>query len=242
MNRRRNQDTALSVLTPEGIEFTLYPAGLLIRLSAYGIDGIIYIILFFAVQFGISSISFLTGNWFRLLLLFLIEWFYHVFCEIVFRGQSAGKRILGIRVVQSDGSPLNPGSSLLRNLLRFADTFMSLYYIMLLSVTLSPGFRLLGDWVADTLVVYTANAQSPARRADLYWISGFEKTRARRSLSYEEKQAILMFAGRYPRLGPDRAEELARIYVPSLGGDFDGDKGAAGYLLGIAHTLSGSES
>jgi uncharacterized RDD family membrane protein YckC len=240
MREKRGQDTSLSVLTPEGIEFTLYPAGLLIRLCACGIDGIVRVILFGAVVFGIGSFEPFTGTWLTMLTLFVIDWFYHVFCEIVFRGQSVGKRILGIRVVQSDGSPVGPGSALLRNLLRFADTFMFLYYIVFFSIALSPGFRRLGDWAADTLVVYTAASQAPARRVDLAWIGRFEKTRPRRGLSYEEKQAVLMFAGRYPRLGPDRAEELARIYVPSL--RESGDTGNAEYLLGIAHTLSGGEA
>jgi uncharacterized RDD family membrane protein YckC len=241
MRIRQGQDTSLSVLTPEGIAFTLYPAGLLIRLSAYGIDGIIYIFLFFAVRLGIHPIASLTGKWLTMLVIFLLDWFYQVFCEIAFRGQSVGKRILGIRVVGSDGSPVSPGSSLLRNLLRFADTFMFLYHIAFFSVILSPGFRRLGDWAADTLVVYTSGAQAPVRRADLRWISGFEKARPRRGLSYEEKQAILIFAGRYPRLGPDRAEELARIYAPSLREGAEGGRGDAEFLLGIAHTLSGDD-
>jgi uncharacterized RDD family membrane protein YckC len=232
-----DQDTSFSVLTPEGIEFVLYPAGLLIRLAAYGLDSVIQFFLFLAAVFGAGMLEQLTGAWVMMLILFLINWFYHVFCEIMFRGQSAGKRILGLRVVQSDGSPVSPGASLLRNLLRFADSFMFLYHIGLFSAALSPGFRRLGDWAADTLVVYTANAQAPARRAGLDWIGHFKKISPGRALSYEEKQAILSFAGRYPLLGPDRAEELARIYVPSLSDGTEGN--AAEYLLGIAHTLSG---
>ncbi|MDR1211604.1 MAG: RDD family protein [Spirochaetaceae bacterium] len=238
MGSGKNQDTSFSVLTPEGIEFALYPAGLLIRVAACGIDSVVRFFLLLAVRLGVSMVASLTGRWFTMLLWFVISWFYHVFCEIMFRGQSIGKRVLGLRVVQSDGSPVGPGSSLLRNLLRFADNFMGLYYIALFSVTVSPGFRRPGDWAADTLVVYTANAQAPARRADIAWIDRFKKISPGRGLSYEEKQAILSFAGRYPLLGPDRAEELARIYVPSLP---DGpEENTAEYLLGIAHTLSGS--
>jgi hypothetical protein len=117
---------------------------------------------------------------------------------------------------------------------------MFLCHIVFFSVTLSPGFRRPGDWAADTLVVYTANALAPVRRAGLAWIGRFKKISPGRCLSYEEKQAILSFAGRYPLLGPDRAEELARIYVPSVSGV--PEENAAEYLLGIAHTLSGGEA
>jgi uncharacterized RDD family membrane protein YckC len=238
MGLRQNQDTSVGVLTPEGIEFLLYPAGLLIRAAAYAIDSVVQFFFFLTVIVGIGMLASLTGTWLTMLTWFLIQWFYHVFCEIMFRGQSAGKHILGLRVVQSDGSPVSPGASLLRNLIRFADSFMFLYHIVLLSVSLSPGFRRVGDWAADTLVVYTANAQAPVRQAGLAWIGRFKKASPGRGLSYEEKQAILSFAGRYPLLGPDRAEELARIYVPSLTAAAPKD-GAAEYLLGIAHTLIG---
>jgi uncharacterized RDD family membrane protein YckC len=178
------------------------------------------------------------GMWLLFILVFGINWFYFVAWEVFGKGQSLGKRVMGIRVVRSDGSPINPGASFLRNLLRFADTFLYLYGIALVCIAGSQGFRRLGDWVADTLVVYTSHALVPVRQPRTSWIGEFPPINPPRPLSYQEKQAILMFARRYPLLGTLRADEIARNYVRQLRGD-EHPEGAAQYLLGIAHRIGG---
>jgi uncharacterized RDD family membrane protein YckC len=130
-------DSSLGVLTPEGIEFVLFPAGLPIRACAWGIDKLIQTLaLIFLLLSGIF-LKDLGGIWLQMLLAFGVEWFYHCVCELLFRGQSLGKRIMGIRVVRDDGSPVNPGASLLRNLLRFADSFLFLNLLAFTSMAAS---------------------------------------------------------------------------------------------------------
>ena len=246
-------DSALPVQTPEGIEFVLYPAGLLIRACAWVIDCFFQGALLLVV---VIAGSLTLGPWFFLILIFVLDWFYHTAFDVFCRGQSPGKRIMGIRVVRGDGSPVNPGASFLRNLLRFADTFLFLYLIAFVCMVASPGFRRFGDWVADTLVVYTANARLPARfsspvltRSGMPWLEDFPPVSpAPGKLSWEEKQAILMFARRYPLLGKDRSDEIAGIWAARLrAGLSPGDEisvletetTASAYLLGIARTLGG---
>ena len=249
-----HNDSTLGVQTPEGIGFVLYPAGFLIRACAWAIDGFIQGILLLGVLITAAILSLTLGMWLLFILIFLLNWFYHFGFEVFNRGQSPGKRMMGLRVVRGDGSPVNPGASFLRNLLRFADTFMSLYHIALVSMLVSPGFRRLGDWVADTLVVYTATTHSrfisPAlRRIDMPWLAAVSPVSPSRRLDYEEKQAILMFARRYPLLGKARADEIAGIWAGKLKGDLPADNLAhndsgpiasdSEYLLGIAHNIGG---
>jgi uncharacterized RDD family membrane protein YckC len=230
-------DSSMGVQTPEGIEYTLYPAGFPIRACAYAIDVLLQWAFISAALIILSSLEAAIGIWLMLLTLFGINWFYHVFCEILFRGQSLGKRIMGLRVVRGDGSPVNPGASFLRNLLRFADTFMFLYLIVLITITASRGFRRIGDWAADTLVIYTANAQAPVWRPAIVRTE-VDSIAPPRSLSYAEKQAILMFARRCPLLGPARADEIAQAYVEVLR-DADMKGSASEYLLAIARRFNG---
>jgi uncharacterized RDD family membrane protein YckC len=233
---RTKADSSLGVLTPEGIEFSLFPAGLAVRTCAYGIDKLIQWALLFVLLLGISLGGDGGGRWLTLLLIFFIEWFYHCFCELLFRGQSPGKRIMGIRVVRDDGSPVNPGVSFLRNLLRFADTFLFLCPIAFISMAASRGFKRLGDWTAGTLVVYTAKSLALPRRAAGPWIREFPPLAPPASLSHEEKQAILMFARRYPLLGSARADEIAGPYAGALDGEAFSP---SALLLGIARKLTG---
>ncbi|MCL2293592.1 MAG: RDD family protein [Spirochaetes bacterium] len=240
----KERDTSLSVQTPEGIEFILFPAGFLIRACSYFIDLLIQFTFIFIATLFISTLIAMVGTWFWMLLLFGVNWFYHVFFEIFSKGQSPGKKILGLRVVRSDGSPINPGASFLRNLLRFADTFLFLYTIALLCMSLSRGFRRLGDWIADTLVVYTINSSPFSMRFDMSWLSKYETIAPLQNLSYEEKQTILMFARRYPLMSSARADEIARNYARILRAEDSGNSNYsdAEYLLGIARKLSGDKT
>ena len=232
-----HKDTVLALQTPEGIEFVLYPAGLPIRACAWAIDTIIQGALLFGILILSAVLGWALGLWFFLIIVFVLDWFYHTLFEVFHRGQSPGKRIMGVMVVRGDGAPINPGSSFLRNILRFADTFMFFYLIAFICMLVSPGFKRLGDWVADTLVVYTATARSAARRPGMPWLADYPAVFPSRKLDYDEKQAILMFAHRYPLLGKARADEIAKIWTEV---DSKANAPASAILLGIAHTLDGA--
>jgi uncharacterized RDD family membrane protein YckC len=232
------RDISLWALTAEGVGFELFPAGLPIRTCAYGIDKILQWIMLLVIW---SAASLESGVWLMLILNFCVDWFYHIICEMAFRGQSVGKRFMGIRVVRSNGAPVNGAASFLRNLLRFADTFFFLCPIALVCMAASPGFRRLGDWAGGTLVVYTPRAIGLSRQSAVSWLAALDPAIPVRPLSHKEKQAVLMFARRYPLLGEARANEIACSWARLLRGD-SGDSGGvsdAAYLLGIARTLLG---
>jgi uncharacterized RDD family membrane protein YckC len=251
-------DSVVTVETPEGIEFTLSPAGPLIRGCAWGIDTLIQW-FFSTVILTVSNVlNGAGGSWGVLLVFFCVDWFYHTGWEVFCRGQSPGKRLMGIRVVRGDGSPVNPGASFLRNLLRFADTFLFLCPIALVTMLLSRGCRRLGDWVAGTLVVYTAQSLPVSILA--LGIGMFGGGRPGPGLirdrgisprdgssghgppvviTGEERQGILMFARRYPLLGKARANEIAAPYVRALwnSGDAWGSGGGGDHGPGSEEPL-----
>ena len=258
-------DSSIVVQTPEGIEFVLFPAGFLIRACAWAIDCFIQGVILLVIIIASGILGNVVGLWILFLLIFALDWFYHAAFEIFFNGQSPGKKFMGIRVVCGDGSPVNPGASFLRNLLRFADTFLFLYLIVFICMLASPAFRRIGDWVGDTLVVYTAGARVPVRftlpdSGRLPWLEAYPVVAPLCKLKFAEKQAILSFARRYPLLGKARSDEIAGAWAAKLRGETDPgsenafmgkpavgpipvvpstDDSASTYLLGIAHTLSG---
>ncbi|GHV64048.1 hypothetical protein AGMMS49587_15620 [Spirochaetia bacterium] len=239
MNAFGYADSSLGVETPEGIEFVLFPAGPLIRSCAWGIDQLIQWILILIIFIAAGLLGEKSGGlWFFLILFFCIDWFYHVIWEVLFRGQSPGKRIMGIRVVGSGGEPVSPGASFLRNLLRFADTFLFLYPIVLICMSASQGFRRLGDWAGGTLVVYTNQALAPPRFHSAAASPASAPLVMPPALSLEEKQAILMFVRRYPLLGKARADEIAASYTAQLRSiTVDAGLSPSACLLGIAQAL-----
>jgi uncharacterized RDD family membrane protein YckC len=238
-------DSSLEALTPEGVAFLLSPAGFPARTLAYVIDKITQWLIILAGYLILISFRKILGMWLMLILNFCVDWFYHVICELAFHGQSPGKRAAGIRVVNSDGSPVDPASSFLRNLLRFADTFFFLFPVAFVTMLASPGFRRIGDWAAGTLVVYTqivtlANKTKHSAAASSFknLLLKYEPINVPQTLSQAEKQLILNFARRYPLLGEARANEIAAYYAPSIREE-QTDVTDAEYLLGIAAKLAG---
>lgn len=217
-------DTTLTALSPEGIEYTLHPAGPAARGCAFAIDGAAQAALFLVIEIIASITRGATAYWLSLLLIFLIDWFYHVFFELVFCGQSLGKRLIGLRVAGIQGEPVRPAASVLRNLLRFADGFFMLYHIAIASICLGRGFKRLGDFAGGTLVIYTHAARFSIPSFSSGGLSGASLnaldacgiSMPKLKLSVDEKQALAMLENRYPLLGAARAREILKPWVDSV--------------------------
>ncbi len=225
-------DTRLALATPEGVDLTLVPAGATVRAAAFAIDLLIRggILAGLAVVLGLLG---RLGNGIFLLLLFLVEWFYPVFFELLNGGATPGKKAMGICVVESDGRPVGFAASVIRNLLRTADFLPFLFGIGLLFMLFHPRFQRLGDLAAGTLVVW---ASAPLKvpllpRAPI--------TAPALKLRLAEQQALIAFAERSPRLSPSRQEELADILEPLT--QAAGEDGVQ-KLQGMARWLAGERS
>jgi uncharacterized RDD family membrane protein YckC len=83
----------------------------------------------------------------------VIELFYFVVFETIWRGRSPGKRLIGLGVVTDEGLPISFGASLVRNLLRSADILPSAYTTGLVAMLVTKHTQRLGDIAAGTVVV-----------------------------------------------------------------------------------------
>ncbi|GKX56585.1 RDD family protein [Leminorella grimontii] len=224
-------DTVRDVTTPELIEIQLHPAGFLSRGFAFFIDtlirwAIIAILSIPALFMGKMGIGI------GLIVLFLIEWFYPVFFEVLFNGRTPGKRLAGLKVLHDNGTPVGLSASIIRNFLRFADFLPLCYLFGLLSMLINKEFRRLGDIVAGTIVVYSVPPtsyfnvpQAPPLQPDL-------------PLSRETQKAVVSFAGRSSSLTGPRQEELASL-LPTLSKPEGSEVQGAARLIGIANFLIG---
>jgi hypothetical protein len=144
------------------------------------------------------------------LLLFLVSWWYMVLFEVLNQGCSPGKQVMGLRVVQDDGTPVGWSASLIRNLLRFVDMLPFGYFLGAISCLQHPHFKRLGDLAAGTLVVYR---ERPLPRPQIPQAAALRLPFA---LDLNEQRAILGFAERQGELSAERVHELAAILAPSL--------------------------
>jgi uncharacterized RDD family membrane protein YckC len=202
-NTRTRLDTTFRYETPEGIELELRPAGPVVRGFAWSIDFGIRAVVYIVVSV-VASIFGGVGTAISLIFLFLVEWFYPVIFEI-YKRATPGKSILGLEVMQADGSPLSWSSSLLRNLLRAADFFPFLYCSGFISMILNNKFQRLGDLAADTVVVFREARNKVAK------IPKYPPKPAPYPLSLTEQRLILDFAERAESLSAERRSELAGL-------------------------------
>lgn len=76
-----------------------------------------------------------------------------LYFELRWRGQTPGKRLLGLRVISVDGSVPSGGQLFLRNILRLVDFMPFGYLFGLIAMFVSARGQRLGDLVGGTLVI-----------------------------------------------------------------------------------------
>lgn len=222
-------DTLRQVETPEGLALDLRTAGMVPRAYAWLIDFGLRIV---AVS-GLGTVLGLlegAGTGILMVLMFLIYWGYPIFFEVLNDGQTIGKRTMGLKVVNDNGTPVTWVPSIVRNLLRTVDMLPVMYGFGLVSGLLDPAGRRLGDHAAGTLVVYAERyaARSPAPPAP--------PVASPLPLQQDEQRAIVAFSERMVQMTPERQQELASLLEPVTGSR--GDR-AVQHVLGLANYLLG---
>jgi uncharacterized RDD family membrane protein YckC len=226
-------DTTRRVATPEGIELTLRLAGPVPRALAWSVDlalrtAIVLVVMTLASQLG-------RAGWGVVLLAaFFVEWLLPAWFEAQMRGQTPGKRLFGIAVLNDDGTPLRWPGALTRNLLRAVDFLPFMYAFGLVTMLLNHDFKRLGDLAAGTVVVYQSSAVDSSRK-----IPEAPPVAPPVELDLDEQRAVLELAERSSGLTRERVEELAALPTP-LVGRLDGAHAAA-RLLGMANYLAGRQ-
>ena len=147
----------LLIKTPEGIAFSLLLAGPVTRCLAWLVDlGCIVgasILIGFLLSF-LRWISLDLGRAISVLAYFLLQVGYGIAMEWLWRGQTVGKRLLRLRVMDAQGLRLQFSQVVIRNLLRFVDMLPAFYLVGGLACLISRRAQRLGDFAANTIVVY----------------------------------------------------------------------------------------
>jgi len=86
---------------------------------------------------------------------------YFVLFEMLWNGQTPGKRQAGLRVIRDNGTPITLTESLLRNVIRLVDLLPFYYGLGILSMLLSRQSKRLGDYAAGTVVVKEHATEEP---------------------------------------------------------------------------------
>jgi len=153
---------SIDIETPEKIIFTYTIAEMGPRIIACFIDTVIqwsiiiitFIIAFIAMNFTLDSSLSGFQLAFAIILVFILQWGYFIFWEVITNGQSPGKIACRIRVIRKNGEPLDFGSIVMRNLVRIIDCIPFIYLVAIVAASIDRFSRRLGDIVSDTIVVH----------------------------------------------------------------------------------------
>jgi uncharacterized RDD family membrane protein YckC len=151
----------VSIETPEHIVLNYELAGIGSRFLAGFVDTLIQTIVIVLIGVAVSLIGSLEGEVARMpIRVFivvaagaLIMIGYFVLFEMIWDGQSPGKRMAGLRVIRTDGTPIAIGDSLIRNILRFVDLIPIAYTVGMAAIFFTKRCQRLGDLAAGTIVV-----------------------------------------------------------------------------------------
>lgn len=149
-----------AIITGQYVRIEQTPASLGERTIAFILDSVILVLIVGGILRLLSGIPSIWHDWNRMdyvfIALSLFLWFYPLLCEVFHNGQSIGKTIMHLRVVQVDGETPTLGDYLLRWLLFPVDVGLS-GSIGLLCAILTKRHQRLGDLAAGTMVVRENN-------------------------------------------------------------------------------------
>jgi uncharacterized RDD family membrane protein YckC len=225
-----------AVLTPERITLQYDVAGIGSRSAAALIDTAIQVAVLALLTVVVALVARLVGASARsldvpdastlgvtvLIALFVVCVFavlfgYYILFEIIWSGQTPGKRMLGLRVLRENGYPLRAGDATVRNLVRIVDAPPFGAVVGLTVMLFNKQSRRLGDFAAGSIVVregvrrgvaaLTAPpAQSPADGA----------AGAGPLLSPADASLVRDFLVRRDRLDPGSRQRLAERLADAL--------------------------
>jgi uncharacterized RDD family membrane protein YckC len=154
----------LSIETPELVAIDMPVAGIGSRFVALLVDYLIWtvaivllVVLAVLIDPSLSYFSKVAAKWeqaVKIFIYFLLYWGYFTLFEAFWNGQTPGKRIAKIRVIQRSGRGIGLFESMTRNLLRVVDQFPFVYAVGVVSILCTRDHQRLGDLAAGTLVVH----------------------------------------------------------------------------------------
>lgn len=148
------------LLPPEGVPLHFEVAGVGARIGAQMIDILITVLAAVAVVLILSELQLAQNQTLDavfLLLFFLGRIPYYVATELLWNGQTLGKRMLKLKVVSANGRSLTAQSLVVRNLMKEAEVFLPGTLIFTLDANRPIASAIGLAWIIGTLAVPLLN-------------------------------------------------------------------------------------
>ncbi|MBV8113775.1 MAG: RDD family protein [Silvibacterium sp.] len=166
----------LTIDTPEQVSIRFPIAGMgsrflailidtLLQVAAYGALVLVFILVLSAAPKGAAGeLSRAGEKWLvagLILVHFVMYWGYFTLFEALWNGQTPGKKLFKIRVIQDSGRQITFFEAMIRNLVRAVDLLPSFYLVGVIAMACNRRHKRLGDLAAGTLVVHERASEEP---------------------------------------------------------------------------------
>ena len=154
----------LTIRTPEGVTFHLPLAGTVSRFLAWIVDAGVMLAAYQVVRTFMGVLGIISSDVsmaVATLTFFVVRTGYAIAMEWFWQGQTIGKRVLGLRVMDMNGLRLQPSQIIIRNLLRAVDSLPLFYLVGGIVCLANRDGQRLGDLAANTIVVKSRRAVEP---------------------------------------------------------------------------------
>ncbi len=162
--RIEDKTNTLLIRLPEGIAFSMLLASPVTRSIAWAVD-------LFCILVAVSTVGTIVGllqlvsrdfaGALMMVLYFVISIGYGITAEWLWRGQTIGKRLLRLRIMDINGMKLQFSQVVIRNLFRFFDALPVFYFVGGAACLLTGHSQRLGDIAANTVVIRTPKISDP---------------------------------------------------------------------------------
>lgn len=206
-----------ALVTGEAVMLDLRTASFAVRMLSAAIDGVLQLAVLVggtvAVAWAAAAVDLDTGFVMAAMLAMSVTAYvgYPVLCELLLRGRSVGRLVLGTRVVREDGGPVHLRQSLLRAVMAMFEIWATAGSVALTCSVIDARSRRIGDLLAGTVVIQERMGAMEASRVQLppqlrEWAAGADVGRLPLPLA----QDIRSFLPRAERTNPHSRKQLAR--------------------------------
>lgn len=210
--------------TGEAVALQLPVARIPSRAAAFLIDVVIQLMLGWLLMFGVLVLfSSADEAWLAtasLVVIVTVLVGYPVACETLLRGSTLGKLVFGLRVIRTDGGPVDFRHALTRGLAGAIVDFWMLGgfgVIAVITSMCSPYARRVGDVLAGTVVVYVREQlPPPALAVPPPWLTDWSAKLDSAALPDDLALSVRRYLIRVHSLTPVAQYELGRALVEAV--------------------------
>lgn len=176
-------DVGNVVVTPEGVQLDQPVAGLPSRMLSRLIDTVVMLMLMTVLALPVAFIQQVVGGYAQVGMMLLVLFGYPMAFELIFRGRTLGKMIVGLRVVTAEGGPVRLRHVTIRAVMAIFEILGTFGTLAVLTAFFSSRSQRLGDMAAGTYVVHERTGERTTRAVVFPCPAGYEEFVARLDVS-----------------------------------------------------------